>query len=75
MKAKFPLRAITDSGVGIDVKSLIVPDDAVSVADNAVNLGGVYSPPAEIPELPASPDSDDIAEALVALGLVTQAAP
>lgn len=57
------------SGAEVDTGT----DDAKFVTAKAIADSLVYSTPAEIPELPSTPSEQDIADALVTLGLVTQA--
>jgi|SRR5690606_17435186 len=52
----------------VDGSLSITFDDAASVKFGAVTLDV-----SEVPELPAEADADDVIEALIALGLVTQA--
>lgn len=54
-----------------DVKRIIVPDGAIADG-GAINLEDVFSV-SDVPEVPAEPTEQDIVDALVALGLVTQA--
>lgn len=49
-------------------------DDAKFVTAKAITDSRVYSTPSSLPEIPAEPTEQDIVDALVTLGLVTQAA-
>jgi hypothetical protein len=70
---------IDDANAGAQLTTLGVSAFAQTVLDDADAAAvlatiGAYAPPS-VPEVPATPSEQDIVDALVTLGLITQAAP